>query len=236
MIARSWDGVTPAAQADEYADYVQRTGITDLVATDGNLGVYLLRRREGDRARFRVLSLWESMEGIRRFAGDDPEKARYYPEDRRFLLALEPNVEHFDVVAAGGRGRTAARRRARPASGEAVRDHQLDRAPRREAPGERGVIRATGGAAPPAAPRARLDVHRTRRVAIAMRVRIRIGETRYRGLPRSPCRQFDSERAVEAAHIRARQRAGHAARSAPTFPSSTRIRPRCTRSIRPEVR
>ena len=102
MIARSWDGTTPAAQADEYADYVQRTGVTDLAATDGNLGVYLLRRREGDRARFRVLSLWDSMEGVRRFAGDDPEKARYYPDDSRFLLALEPRVEHFEVVAAEG--------------------------------------------------------------------------------------------------------------------------------------
>jgi uncharacterized damage-inducible protein DinB/heme-degrading monooxygenase HmoA len=106
MIARSWDGVTRTAQADEYADYVRRTGVTDLAATGGNLGVYLLRRREGDRTRFRVLSLWDSMEGIRRFAGDDPEKARYYPEDERFLLALEPHVEHFEVVAAsGGRGR-----------------------------------------------------------------------------------------------------------------------------------
>ena len=108
MIARSWDGVTPAAQADEYADYVRRTGVTDLAATDGNLGVYLLRRREGERARFRVLSLWDSMEGVRRFAGDDAERARYYPEDARFLLALEPHVEHFDVVAAeGGTAREA---------------------------------------------------------------------------------------------------------------------------------
>lgn len=110
MIARSWDGVTPAAQADEYADYVRRTGVTDLAATDGNLGVYLLRRREGGRARFRVLSLWDSMEGIRRFAGDDAERARYYPEDARFLLALEPNVEHFEVVAAekGAAGEAAS--------------------------------------------------------------------------------------------------------------------------------
>jgi uncharacterized damage-inducible protein DinB/heme-degrading monooxygenase HmoA len=102
MIARSWDGVTPAAQAEEYAAYVRRTGVSDLARTDGNRGVYLLRRREGDRARFRVLSLWDSMEGVRRFAGDDPERARYYPEDARFLLALEPNVEHFEVVAAEG--------------------------------------------------------------------------------------------------------------------------------------
>jgi heme-degrading monooxygenase HmoA/uncharacterized damage-inducible protein DinB len=100
MIARSWDGVTPAAKADEYADYVRRTGVTELAGTDGNLGVYLLRREEGDRARFRVVSLWDSMEGIRRFAGEDVEKARYFPEDARYLLALEPNVEHFEVVAA----------------------------------------------------------------------------------------------------------------------------------------
>jgi len=109
MIARSWDGVTPAAKADEYADYVRRTGVTALAATDGNVGVYLLRREEGDRARFRVMSLWESMDGVRRFAGEDADKARYFPEDARYLLALEPNVEHFEVVAAeNGAGGEAA--------------------------------------------------------------------------------------------------------------------------------
>jgi heme-degrading monooxygenase HmoA len=100
MIARSWDGLTPAAKADEYADYVRRTGLTELAGTDGNRGVYLLRRKEGDQARFRVLSLWDSVDGIRRFAGDDVEKARYFPEDARFLLGLPRNVEHFEVVAA----------------------------------------------------------------------------------------------------------------------------------------
>ena len=101
MIARSWDGLTPIDEADAYADYVRSTGFRDLRATSGNRGVFVLRRREGERARFRVLSLWDSMEGIRRFAGDDPERARYYPEDERFLDALTPNVEHFEVVAGG---------------------------------------------------------------------------------------------------------------------------------------
>ena len=114
MIARSWDGCTTAAQADEYAEYVLRTGVADLAATEGNRGVWLLRRREGDRARFRVLSLWDSMDAVRRFAGDDADKARYYPDDPRFLLALEPHVEHFDMVTAtagrspGAKGEAAA--------------------------------------------------------------------------------------------------------------------------------
>ena len=115
MIARSWDGLTTAALSDAYADYVRRTGFKDLQETSGNRGVLLLRRREGDSERFRVLSLWDGVEAIRRFAGDDPERARYYPEDERFLDALPPNVEHFEVVAEsagaapGGRGVSLAR-------------------------------------------------------------------------------------------------------------------------------
>jgi uncharacterized damage-inducible protein DinB/heme-degrading monooxygenase HmoA len=101
MIARSWDGLTRVEEADAYAEYVRRTGFKDLTATTGNRGVYVLRRREGDAARFRVLSLWDSMDGIRRFAGDEPERARYYPEDERFLKALDPHVTHFEVVAQG---------------------------------------------------------------------------------------------------------------------------------------
>ena len=100
MIARVWDGVTAAGRAEEYAEYVRRTGVAELAATRGNRGVYLFRRTEGERAHFRVLSLWDSMEGVRRFAGSDPDKARYYPEDERFLLALEPRVTHFEVAGA----------------------------------------------------------------------------------------------------------------------------------------
>jgi hypothetical protein len=70
------------------------------------------------------------------------------------------------------RGR-AARRRARPASGQAVGDHQLDRGARRQAARERGVIRATSRAAPPAMPHAGLDIHRAGRVAVAVRMRVR---------------------------------------------------------------
>ena len=108
MIARSWDGLTPSGQADAYTEYIRRTGFKDLLATSGNRGVFLLRRREGEKTRFRVMSLWDSMEGIRRFAGDDPERARYYPDDERFLTALDPSVEHFEVVGEAGTRAAAA--------------------------------------------------------------------------------------------------------------------------------
>jgi heme-degrading monooxygenase HmoA len=99
LIARVWHGATDAARGDEYADYLERTGARECRATPGNRGVFVLRRIKHDRAEFTFISLWESIDAIRRFAGDDYEKAHYYPEDRDFLIELEPFVEHYDVLA-----------------------------------------------------------------------------------------------------------------------------------------
>jgi len=98
MIARIWHGVTPSAKADEYVNFLSRTGVRDYLATQGNLGVHVLRRIEGDEAHFLTITFWESYESIRRFAGQEVEKARYYPEDRDFLLEFEEQVEHYEVV------------------------------------------------------------------------------------------------------------------------------------------
>jgi len=97
MIVRIWHGITAAAKSDEYLDYLNRTGVPDYQATQGNRGVYVLRRIEGERAHFLTLSFWESIEAIKGFAGPDPERAKYYPEDEEFLLAFEPTVEHYEV-------------------------------------------------------------------------------------------------------------------------------------------
>lgn len=98
MIARIWRGRTPASRADEYFDYLKRTGIKDYGAIVGNRGMQVLRRSDGEIAEFVVISFWDSLEAIKAFAGDDYEKARYYPEDSDFLLELEPTVQQFEVV------------------------------------------------------------------------------------------------------------------------------------------
>ena len=98
MIARIWHGVTAAARSDEYLDYLNETGVPDYRATEGNRGVYVLRKLEGDRAHFLTLSFWDSMDDVKGFAGPDPERARYYPADERFLLEFEPEVGHYEVV------------------------------------------------------------------------------------------------------------------------------------------
>ena len=102
MIARFWRGITLKSRADEYFSYLEKTGLKDYRGTKGNRGVYVFRRIENDRAVFLLLSLWDSYEAIKNFAGPDFEKAVYYPEDKDFLLELEPNVVHYEVLAQPG--------------------------------------------------------------------------------------------------------------------------------------
>jgi len=73
-------------------------------ATKGNRGVFVLRRLEGERAEFLLVTLWDSFDAIRAFAGPDPERAVYYPADKDFLLKLEPTVAHYEVLLAAESG------------------------------------------------------------------------------------------------------------------------------------
>ena len=105
-VARIWRGATRAEDRDRYVDYLEGTGIADYLATPGNLGVEVLTRVEGDRAHFTIRTLWESLDAIRAFAGDDVEVPDAFVDDTQRLTW-----------------------RAYARSGEAARDYREDGAP-----------------------------------------------------------------------------------------------------------
>ena len=98
MIARTWTGTVRRSDADEYAEYIRETGFAEYGQTPGNRGAWMLRRDAGERTEFITLSLWESEDAIRAFAGDDIEAAVLYPEDERYLIGGESTVAHYEVV------------------------------------------------------------------------------------------------------------------------------------------
>jgi heme-degrading monooxygenase HmoA len=100
MIARAWHGVTAENRADEYHQYLMETGVPGLQGTPGNKGVFVLRDVHDGSAEFLLISLWDSWEAIRQFAGDQVNQARYYPKDAEFLFGLEPEVRHYEVLVA----------------------------------------------------------------------------------------------------------------------------------------
>ena len=103
MIARIWRGVTSAEKAEQYLEYLRETGLKDYRTIPGNRGVQVLRRTYEGKTEFLLLSLWESYEAIRAFAGDDLELAVYYSMDKEFLLELEPKVTHYEYESYDGR-------------------------------------------------------------------------------------------------------------------------------------
>ena len=66
--------------------------------TPGNRAAYLLRREEGDRTEFVALTLWDSLDAVKAFAGDDVERAVFYPQDDRFLVDRETVARHYEVI------------------------------------------------------------------------------------------------------------------------------------------
>lgn len=102
MIARVWHGVVPLVKAEDYGRYLSESdrGVRDYERVPGNRGACLLRRVDGDRVHFLLLSFWDSRQAIEGYAGPDIERAQYFPYDRECLLDPEPGVAHYEVLVA----------------------------------------------------------------------------------------------------------------------------------------
>jgi heme-degrading monooxygenase HmoA len=97
MIVREWRGAIRAADKQAYLAYLETTGLREYASTPGNRGVLTLTRTVGDRTEFVLLSFWDRLEDIAAFAGPSIERAVFYPEDTRFLVARDLHVTHYEV-------------------------------------------------------------------------------------------------------------------------------------------
>ena len=99
MIARIWHGKTTAANLEAYTSLLKKLAIPDYTKTTGFKGLTFLRNVQNDEAHFTLITYWENLQVIKNFAGEDFEKAKYYPEDNDFLLEFEEKVQHHEVFA-----------------------------------------------------------------------------------------------------------------------------------------
>ena len=97
MIARIWKGKTKIDLADQYTQFMKDRALPDYEATTGFIKLSFLRREDKGIAYFDLITYWENMEAIKNFAGDDVEKAKYYPEDQDYLLDFPEKVIHYEV-------------------------------------------------------------------------------------------------------------------------------------------
>jgi len=98
-VMREWRAEFRRELRDEYVEYVKATGLATYLATPGNLGAAIaVRDLDAERSEIVTLSWWADAAAIRAFAGADIGRARYFPQDDRFLLTRPEHVHHYEAT------------------------------------------------------------------------------------------------------------------------------------------
>ena len=100
MIARVWHGWTSAFDAPTYERLLREEifpGIAERKIS-GYRGAELLIREEGDEVEFMTLLRFDSMEGVKQFAGEDERKPVIYPKAEPLLIRMDKRSQHYRVA------------------------------------------------------------------------------------------------------------------------------------------
>lgn len=99
MIARWWTGWAATVEdADAYEALLRSTIFPWVRNFEGQQGTYLFRRELGGGVEFATLTLWESWDHLRAFAGDDPEAAVVPEEARAVLSRWDERSAHYELI------------------------------------------------------------------------------------------------------------------------------------------
>ena len=98
MIARVWRGCALREKVGDYLEHLQKMVFPELLQIDGYRGAYVLRRDLTDSVEINVQTLWESMDAIRSFAGQDISAAVVAPAARPFFRSYDSTVTHYEIV------------------------------------------------------------------------------------------------------------------------------------------
>ncbi len=97
-IVRIWAGRVLPEKADTYEQFLRERAIPDYTSVQGNLGGIILRRDEQNHVEFIIITFWNSIDSIKAFAGENYEKAKYYKEDKEYLLEFPEHVKHYRII------------------------------------------------------------------------------------------------------------------------------------------
>jgi heme-degrading monooxygenase HmoA len=98
MIARHWRGLVKRERAAAYVEHLQSETLPQLVQLAGFQDAKVLRRDLPQGVEFLVVTIWESLDAIRAFAGNDVETAVVPPKARDMMIEYDRTARHYEVV------------------------------------------------------------------------------------------------------------------------------------------
>jgi heme-degrading monooxygenase HmoA len=98
MISRHWNGVTRPGRADAYVDHLRRETFPGLAKIPGFVQASVLRREVDSGTEFQVVTVWESLEAIQAFAGEDLEVAVVPDAVQELMVSYDRRVTHYEIA------------------------------------------------------------------------------------------------------------------------------------------
>ena len=98
MIARHWSGVAKPGEADNYVDHLKNDTFPKLMRIKGFNSASILTRRVDQGTEFLIVTVWESMESIRQFAGETADVAVVPPVVHAMMVEYDRTVRHYEVA------------------------------------------------------------------------------------------------------------------------------------------
>jgi heme-degrading monooxygenase HmoA len=97
MISRHWKGIARPGQEDAYVHHLMTDTFPLLRRLPGFVRASILQRRVAAGTEFQIVTVWESIESIKAFAGDQVETAVVPEEVQRLMVSYEGEVAHYEI-------------------------------------------------------------------------------------------------------------------------------------------
>jgi heme-degrading monooxygenase HmoA len=98
MISRHWKGIVKKGSADAYIAHLERETFPSLRRLPGFVDASILRRETDDGSEFQIVTVWQSLDAIRAFAGHDVSAAVVPDAAQRLMATYDRVVVHYEIV------------------------------------------------------------------------------------------------------------------------------------------
>jgi heme-degrading monooxygenase HmoA len=98
VISRQWRGLAHPNRAQDYVKHLRSETFPALQKIPGFVNASILSRPFGAGIEFVIVTSWDSMDAIAKFAGSDPEAAVVPAKAAAMMIEYDRRVRHFEVI------------------------------------------------------------------------------------------------------------------------------------------
>src|SRR5688500_8481017 len=98
MIQRHWKGIAKFEEADNYVNHLLEETFPKLKTMEGFISASILKRAVVNGSEFLIITVWESYESIKQFAGAQTDSAVVPDSVKEMMVEFDSHVSHYSVV------------------------------------------------------------------------------------------------------------------------------------------